>query len=160
MIGNGQVGSWRVFLSVIVGLILAIVPLPHFLALIRPDWLLIFVIYWSLTAPRLAGLTFAWLCGFAIDVLHGIVLGQHAFAFLIVGYMTHRVQLRLRIFPVWQQALTVFMMLGVYQFCVFWIDGIVGQAVVSWARWLPVLTGALLWPFTVAVMDTWNRRRR
>src|ERR1700704_3821675 len=98
MIGEGQLSGWRVLFSAVVGLGLAIVPLPHFLAVARPDWLLIFVIYWSLTSPRVAGLAFAWLCGFAIDVLHGIVLGQHALAFLIVGYLTHRVQLRMRIF--------------------------------------------------------------
>ena len=38
--------------------------------------------------------------------------------------------------------------------------GIIGEAVVTWLRWLPVLTGALLWPIVVAVLDTWNRRRR
>jgi rod shape-determining protein MreD len=106
----------------------------------------------------LAGLTIAWACGIVMDVVQGTVLGQHALAFLVVAFLTHRLQLRMRVFPIWHQALTVFMLLAVYQFLVFWIDGITGQAVVSWLRWLPVLTGALLWPFVVSVLDTLNRR--
>ncbi len=158
MIGDGQVSGWRVFASVLVALILTILPLPRWLEILRPDLVLLVVIYWSLTAPRFAGLTFAWMCGFAIDVLHGMVLGQHALSFLLVATITQHFQLRMRIFPIWHQALGVFMLLTLYQFTVFWIDGIIGEAVVTWLRWLPVLTGALFWPIAVAVMDTWNRR--
>ena len=52
MIGDGRISGWHISVSVIVGLVLAIVPLPHWLEILRPDFLLIFVIYWSLTAPR------------------------------------------------------------------------------------------------------------
>jgi rod shape-determining protein MreD len=160
MIGDGQISGWRVFFSALAGLVLAIVPLPHWLEILRPDFLLLIVIYWSLTAPRIAGLTFAWLCGFGIDVIHGVVLGQHALSFLLVATIAHHFQLRMRIFPVWHQAFAVSMLLALYQFAVFWIDGIIGEPVVTWLRWLPIFTGAMLWPFAVAVMDTWNRRRR
>jgi rod shape-determining protein MreD len=160
MIGEGRISGWRVFFSVIVGLGLAIVPMPRWMEILRPDFLLIFVIYWALTAPRMAGMTFAWMCGFAIDVLRGLVLGQHAFAFLAAAYLTHRWQLRMRIFPIWQQASAVFVILFVYHGFVWWIDGIIDAAANSWVRWLPLLTGTLLWPFVVATMDTWNRGRR
>jgi rod shape-determining protein MreD len=160
MMNDGQAGSGRIAVSAIVGLLLAIVPLPRWLEILRPDFLLLFVVYWSLTAPRIAGLTFAWICGFGIDLLHGVVLGQHALMFLVVGALTHHFQLRLRIFPVWQQATAVLLLMLVYQFGVFWIDGIIGQPVTTWHRWLPVITGALLWPTLVAALDTWNRRRR
>jgi rod shape-determining protein MreD len=160
MIGEGRISGWHVFFSVIAGLALAIVPVPHWLEILRPDFLLIFVIYWSLTAPRTAGMTFAWMCGFAIDVIRGVVLGQHALAFLFVAYWTHRWQLRMRIFPIWQQAAAVFVLLLIYQGTVWWIDGIIDSAANSWVRWLPILTGALMWPFVVATLDTWNRGRR
>jgi rod shape-determining protein MreD len=160
MIGESHVSGWRVFVSILVALVLTILPLPHWLEVLRPDLVLLVVIYWSLTAPRFAGLTFAWLCGFSVDVIHGMVFGQHALAFLVVATITHTYQLRMRIFPIWQQAFAVFLLLFLYQFTVFWIDGIIGEAVVTWLRWVPVLTGALLWPIVVAVLDTWNRRRR
>lgn len=154
------VGQLRVIATVLLALIFAIVPLPQPIDAARPDLLLLLVIYWSLSAPRIAGLFFAWICGLAIDLLKGTTLGQHAFAFLVIAFATHKQQLRIRVFPIYHQTLTVFMLLAVYQFLVFWIDGIIGQPVTTWMRWLPVLTGAVLWPVLVALLDTWNRRVR
>lgn len=159
-VSDARIGHLRITITVVVALILAIVPLPDAVVAVRPDFLLLVVIYWSLSAPRLAGLMFAWLCGLAIDLLTGVLLGQHALAFLLIAFLTHKFQLRMRIFPIWQQTLTVSMLLALYQFVVFWIDGVIGAPVTTWARWIPVFTGALLWPVLVAVLDTWNRRRR
>jgi len=156
---DGRISRLRIMVTVALALIVAIVPLPEALRPARPDFLLLLVIYWSLSAPRISGLSFAWLSGLAIDLLSGTVLGQHALAFLVVAYLTHKFQLRMRIFPIWHQTLTVFMLIALYQFIVFWIDGIVGPGITNWLRWLPVVTGALFWPVLVAVLDTWNRRR-
>lgn len=159
-VSDARISHLRITATVIIALIFAIVPLPEAIRAARPDLLLLLVIYWSLSAPRIAGLTFAWLCGLAIDLLTGVLLGQHALAFLLVALLTHKFQLRMRIFPIWHQTLTVLMLLVLYQFLVFWIDGVIGQPVTAWSRWIPVLTGALLWPLLVAVLDTWNRRSR
>lgn len=153
-------GRLRIAATLLVALIVTVVPLPGVFDAARPDLLLLLVIYWSLSSPRIAGLALAWACGVMIDLLKGTTLGQHALAFLLVGFLTHRFQLRMRLFPIWQQTLTVLLLLALYQFLVFWIDGIIGQPVISWMRWLPVLSGALLWPALVAVLDTWNRHAR
>jgi rod shape-determining protein MreD len=160
MFGQPQISGFRVFLSVIVGLLLALMPLADWLKPLRPDFLLLFVIYWSLMGPRFAGLLFAWLCGLCVDVLQGMVLGEHALAFLLVSYLTHRFQLRLRIFPIWQQAGAVLAFLAIYHFAIFWIDGLTGHPVTSFTSWLPIFTGALTWPLLVAAFDTWMRPRR
>lgn len=152
--------GWRIAISIVAALLLTIVPLPEPIRATRPDLLLLLVIYWSLRAPGTIGLVFAWLCGLAIDLLQGSVLGQHAAAFLLIAFLTHKFQLRMRIFPIYHQALTVFMLLALYEFVVFWIDGIIGPAVTDWRRWLPVLTSTILWPIMVAALDTWNRRNR
>lgn len=149
----------RVAVTVLIALMFAITELPGAIERARPELLLLLVIYWSLSTPRIAGLTFAWVCGLAVDVLTGPIVGQHALAFLFVAFLTHKFQLRMRIFPIWHQTLTVFMLLALYEFLVFWIDGIIGPAITTWTRWLPVLTSTLLWPVLVAVLDTWNRRR-
>jgi rod shape-determining protein MreD len=159
-VSDGRISRLRVTVTVVIALILAVLPLPHWMDVARPYLLLLLVIYWSLSAPRIAGLLFAWLCGLAIDVLKGIILGQHALAFLVVAYLTHKFQLRIRIFPLSQQTMTVFAFLAIYQFIVFWLDGIIGQPVTTWMRWLPVISGAILWPILVALLDTWNRRNR
>jgi len=159
---SGEVRSagLRVTFTVFIALIFAIVALPGSIEAARPHLLLLFVIYWALSAPRVAGLMFAWFCGLGIDLLQGPLLGQHAAAFLVVAFLTHKFQLRMRIFPIYHQTLTVFMLLTLYEFLLFWIDGIIGQAVTTWMRWLSVITSTLLWPLLVGILDTWNRRHR
>src|SRR5687768_18530661 len=126
-VSDGRISRLRVTATIVIALILAVLPLPQWLNIARPYLLLLLVIYWALSAPRIAGLLFAWLCGLAIDVLKGIILGQHALAFLVVAYVTHKFQLRMRIFPISQQTATVFMLLALYQFIVFWLAGFIGQ---------------------------------
>jgi rod shape-determining protein MreD len=159
---SGEVRSagLRLTFTVFVALIFAILPLPAVIEPAKPNLLLLFVLYWALSSPRTAGLMFAWFCGLAIDLLKGPLLGQHAAAFLLVAFIAHKNQLRIRVFPIYHQTLVIFMLLAVYEFLLFWIDGIIGQAVTTWMRWLPVITSTLLWPVLVAILDTWNRRRR
>ncbi|HJY37815.1 MAG TPA: rod shape-determining protein MreD [Steroidobacteraceae bacterium] len=159
-VSDGRIGRLRVTVTVIIALILAVLPLPRWMDIARPYLLLLLVIYWSLSAPRIAGLMFAWLCGMAIDLLKGTTLGQHALAFLVVSVLTHKFQLRIRIFPLSQQTLTVLILLLIYEVLVWYTDGVLGYPVTTWARWIPVLTSTLLWPVVVGILDTWNRRSR
>jgi rod shape-determining protein MreD len=159
-VSGGRIGRFRVTVTVIIALILAVLPLPHWMDIARPYLLLLLVIYWSLSAPRIAGLMFGWLCGMAIDVLKGTTLGQHALAFLVVSFLTHKFQLRIRIFPLSQQTVTVLSLLLIYEGIVWYLDGVLGYPVTTWARWIAVLTSTLLWPILVGILDTWNRRNR
>jgi rod shape-determining protein MreD len=157
---NGRVGILRIIITSAIALLLTIVPLPQLLNFGRPDWLLLIVIYWSLNAPQIAGLTYAWICGLIIDALIGTLIGQHALAYAITAAIAQHFALRIRVFPVLHQAIVVLLIVSIYHFLLFWIDGIVGTAIASWIRWLPALVGALLWPILVAVIDTSNRRMR
>jgi rod shape-determining protein MreD len=130
----------------IVGLLLSVLPMPRVLEWIRPDFLLLVVIWFALMAPRAGGLLFAFAAGLMLDAFRGVVLGQHALAFVVVAYLVHRFHLRVRMFTLLQQSLFVLSLLWLYQFLLFWIDGVTGHPVTDWARWLPVLTGAALWP--------------
>jgi rod shape-determining protein MreD len=160
MIGEAQIGVRRIAITVILALALGVMPLPSAVQMLRPDWLLLVVFYWVLNAPRWAGLAFAWLCGFAVDVAQGVVLGQHAMLFVVIAAFTHSMQLRLRIYPIWQQAANVGVLALAYQGLLTWTDALVGHPANSWLRLLPPVIDALLWPALVAVLDTWNRRRR
>ncbi|HEY6645193.1 rod shape-determining protein MreD [Povalibacter sp.] len=159
MADSGSSGL-RITITTLMALIFAIAPLPELVNQAKPPLLLLLVIYWSLSAPRIAGLMFAWMCGFAIDVVQGPLFGQHAIAYLLIAYLTHKLQLRMRLYPIYHQTFTVFWLLALYEFIVFWIDGIIGPAVTDWMRWTPVVTGALLWPLLVGILDSWSRARR
>jgi rod shape-determining protein MreD len=115
------------------------------------------LIYWSLIAPRRYGLLTALWMGLALDTLSGALLGQHALALLIVVYLSQRFYLRIRVFPMSQLALTVILLLSVYQFTLFWIDGVAGRTVPLIERWGPVVSGAVLFALILSAFD---RRRQ
>ncbi len=134
-------------IGVALALGLALIPLPEVLDAFRPDFLVLVVLYWSIAAPMAGGLGLAFGAGLALDVIQGVVLGQHALALvLIAAYATH-LRLRLRVFPMLHQTLSIFALLAAYQFILFWVDGATGNPVTTFSRWLAPVTSALLWPF-------------
>ncbi len=155
--GDGE--GLRIFLSVLFALALAIVPLPDWASSGRPDWVALLVIYWCLALPRKFGVGRAWLTGIALDTLQGALLGQHALGLALVSFVVLKFHLRIRVFPIWQQAMTVFMLLTLNQFVLFWVDGLTGSGEIQAGRWLPIVTGTLLWPPLAHVLGMFRRQR-
>ena len=40
-----------------------------------------------------------------------------------------------------------------YEFALFWIDGVTGAEVNQWWRWLPVATTVLVWPLWASLLE-------
>ena len=139
-------------ISFVAALVLAIVPLPAALAAYRPDWVPLVLIFWGLMAPERIGLLTAFAMGLALDTLSGALLGQHALAMVTVVYLSVRFHLLIRVFPVWQLSMTVFLLLVIYEFMLFWIDGVAGRSVPIIERWAPVVSGALVWPLVLGYL--------
>lgn len=146
MSSAGRSDALPAAVSVLCALALAIIPLPDPIKPFRPDWVALVVIYWALMAPGRMGLLSAFFLGLLLDALAGALLGQHALAMLFVCYLAHRFHLRIRVFPIWQMSMTVMLLLAIYQFLLFWVDGVAGRTVNGAERWVPVLVGGLLWP--------------
>ena len=138
--------------TLIIALLLSILPLPEVIVSFRPDWVAIVLIYWSLFKPGRFGFLTAFWLGLVLDTLYGSLLGQHALALLTVTYVTRHFHLRIRVFPIWQMSITVLAMLALYEFILFWIDGVAARTVPPIDRWAPPLTGALLWPLVFSCM--------
>jgi len=148
---------WASTVSLVLTLALVAVPLPDSVAPLRPDWVAVVLLYWSLMAPRHFSLLTAFWMGIALDTLSGALLGQNALALLVVVYLAEKFHLRLRVFPLSQLAITVFLLLGLYEFVLFWIDGMAGRTVPLMERWVPPLTGTLVWVLLYMMFD---RRER
>ena len=148
---------WASVLSLAATLALASVPMPDSVAPLRPDWVAVVLLYWSLMAPRHFSLFTAFWMGIALDTLTGALLGQNALALLVIVYLAEKFHLRLRVFPLSQLAITVLLLLGLYEFILFWIDGIAARTVPLVERWVPPLTGTLVW---VAMYMLLDRRER
>jgi rod shape-determining protein MreD len=149
----------RLLLSALVALILTVLPLPPWLDIVRPAFLVLTVLYWSVNAPRAGGIAFGFFAGLALDVFQGPVLGEHALALAIITYLAVREHQRVRSKPAIQQALFVLLALMVYEIVLFAIDGWTGHPVGSPVRWLHTVTGALIWPPAAAILAYGAGRR-
>ena len=136
-----------VVITFIVGLMLSVMPLPESVQAFRPDWLALLVIFWTLQLPRTWSVGSAWIIGIVLDVSYGTLLGQHALALCIVAFITTRFHLLMRVFPLSQLTMTVFSLLALYQFILFWINGVAGVTAPAATYWGPVIVGSAIWPF-------------
>ena len=150
----------RLALTTLAAFVLQVLPLPSWLATIRPPFAVIAVIFWSLIAPRVGGVGLGFLVGLALDVYRGVIFGQHALALAFVAYITARQHLIVRNKTMFEQTLFVALMVVAYETLTWSIDGFTGHAPGGWMRWLPVLVAPLLWPLTASWQAHENRARR
>lgn len=147
-------------LSLVIAMGLRILPLPAPWFVLNPDWVALFLIYWTLALPERVGMGTAWLTGLFADVLTGRLLGQHGLAYAIIAYLILRSYRRFRLFPMPQQSLWVLAFLLGSQLLVFWTEGTRGPAVQAWIYWLPAFSGALAWPLVLLVLRRIRRAYR
>jgi rod shape-determining protein MreD len=140
-------------LTLACALALTALPLPASIAPFKPSWAVIAVIYWSLAAPRSLSFISVLLAGLLLDALTGALLGQHALALLISAYISRKFHLQLRSFPVSQLVLVVAVLLALYQFVLFWIDGVADRTVPMVESWAPVASGAVVFVFIWSAFD-------
>jgi rod shape-determining protein MreD len=148
----------QMIMSSLVALIISALPLPPPLDAIRPPFLVLVVLYWSIAAPRAGGVTLGFAAGLALDTFQGSVLGQHALAMSLVTYIAVREHQKIRSKPYFQQSLIMLGALFLYEFVVFSIDGWSGHPMTSPRRWLHIATGAAVWPLIAALLERTHSR--
>ncbi len=135
-----------VLVTLLIAFMLMIAPMPPVAEPFRPDWLALVLMFWAMTVPRSYSVGIAWLIGMVLDVAQGTLLGQHALALCIVVYITVKFHLLMRVFPLSQLTATVFALLALYQFLLFWINGVAGVTAPAIHYWGPVVSGTIVWP--------------
>jgi len=146
MIRRRVVRRLPVIVTIVVALMLMVMPLPDRVEAFRPDWVALVLIYWAMMLPRTWSVGSAWITGLVLDVAQGTILGQHALALCLIVFVTVRVHLLMRVFPMSQMTATVFALLALYQFILFWINGVAGIPASAITYWAPVIGGAIMWP--------------
>ena len=144
---------WPAAVSILVAVALEIAPLPEILQPLRPPLPAMALIYWAMMWPERFGLLTAFVVGLSLDILHGQLLGENAFALCVVTYMTLRFHLQIRIFPLWQLTMTVFALLTLSSFLQILIEGIAGYGTLGLKQWPRVISGTLVWPVLMGILD-------
>jgi rod shape-determining protein MreD len=144
--------------TVLFALVLTLLPMPEWTVWLRPAWVMMVLIYWSMTSPQHVNVGTAWTVGIILDVLNGTLLGEHALALVIVTYFVVRMHSQLRVYPILQQAIWVFLFVLLYQFVLFCVQGFLGELPKTWLYWSSSATSMLLWPWVYTIMRDYRRR--
>lgn len=150
-------GGNVIIASFIVAFILSMLPLPQLLQSIRPEFILIVLIYWCIALPNRIGVGIGWITGLFFDVSSDAILGQHALTFAILAYLAILLHQRIRVFPVWQQALTVLVFMMLQSTISLWIKGMLGEAPSFSIFILPSISTALFWPIGYFILRQTRR---
>ncbi|MDH5396361.1 MAG: rod shape-determining protein MreD [Gammaproteobacteria bacterium] len=141
-----------ILVSFIAAFILTMMPLPELLQSIRPEFVTIVLIYWCMALPARVGVGIGWIAGLVLDVLTDSLLGQHALTLALIAYLAIKLHQRIRVFPLWQQALTIFVLMSFQATIVLWIRGMLGQAPSLLMFMLPAISTAIFWPVGFLLM--------
>ena len=144
--------------SLAVALVLQLIELPYVLAVLRPMFVPLVLVYWVMVVPQPTGLFTAWIVGLLLDVLLGTVLGQHALGLTVLVFVTLQLRGILSLYPIWQEALALTGIWLLYSLIMFWIDGATGHHADPWLRWLPLATTGPCWPVVFGLLNSLQRR--
>ncbi|MCK7542805.1 rod shape-determining protein MreD [Marinobacter bryozoorum] len=142
--------------SVIISLVLSISLFPQGWFEFRPEWVTLMVFYWTYRAPSQFGILTAFVLGILLDVLEATPLGVNGLAMAVVAFLVLTVHQRLRMFPLIQQSILVFLLVGINQMVVHFIKHLLGGQTPGFEYLWPAATSAVLWLLLCPVLDKLN----
>lgn len=152
--------GWLFWGSIVVCCLLQLAPLPALLLPLKPFWLALALIYWSLEIPERVPLGLAFVLGAVGDLLGGEMLGEQALRLCILCFIVLRFRSRLRFFPMWQQTLAVLALLLNDRIVYLMIHALAGDPPPTPEFWIAPLAGMLVWPWFFLLLDDLRARLR
>ena len=134
-----------VFFSLVGAFLLSILPWSGTWLLARPDFVILVLIFWAVHEPRSIGQGVAFALGLLMDVSDSMLLGQHAFAYVIAIFGTQVLRVRILTFGLGEQTLHVLGIMVVTSSVMLLLNLLLGADFPGFAYLIsPVLT-ALCW---------------
>lgn len=153
MIIHQRVGGLLILISLAGSLVIALLPMPALLSAARPAFYTMTVMFWVAHQPQRFGPIAAWCAGLAIDILYGTPFSEHGLAMAVAAYGVIKGRELLWSLPLIQQALLMLPVFAIYEFVLFWSDGVAGLDVDPGWRWLPVVSSTVIWPIWAFVLE-------
>ena len=132
--------------TLMVALLINLLPWTGWGLWVRPDFVVLVLLYWCIDQPRKIGFGIAWLLGLLMDVSDGSLLGQHALAYTLVAYAGIVLHRRVQRFSITPQALQVVPLLLLNDVIVLLIRLIAGSDFPGYWYFFGSVIGGLLWP--------------
>jgi rod shape-determining protein MreD len=149
------------FFSLLAGYMISALPWHGPWLLAKPDLLLIVLIFWTVHEPRSIGQGVAFMLGLLMDVSDSMLLGQHAFAYVVATFGAQVLRVRILSFGLPEQTLHVLGLTVAASLVTLLLNILLGGAFPGAIFFVgPVLT-ALCWgPVNWVLYSTAVRRRR
>ena len=150
-------GSWRRILGTLfLAVLLEQMPWTGWALVLRPDFVLVGVLFWSLHQPARIGFTTAFFLGLLADFQDGVVFGQHAIGYVVGVYLLLFLRLRLLQFDPLRQAAQLFPILLTVQLTVLLVGWLAVNPPADLAVLLPVISGTVLWYLVAGFQRLWH----
>lgn len=144
--------SWgRILVTLLLALLLKLIPWSGWGLILRPDFVLIAILFWSLHRPSRAGMALAFAVGLLSDFQDGVVFGQHTAAYVVGVYAVRYFRLRFLQFDAAQQSAQMLPILLLVQCVVLIVGWVSTRPPLSINILLPALSGALVW-YLIAIV--------
>ena len=137
----------RIGLLLIISFVLTIIPMPAPLALLKPNWPLLTLLYIELYLPRQYRLYLVLFVGICMDVLVSTVIGEHIFVYAVVGFIAMKQSRCFYFYTIWQQVAWIGIFCLIAQGLIMFIDYFLGHVMASFLTLGSVLTSAIVWPW-------------
>lgn len=146
--------------SLALALLINLLPWSGWALIIRPDFVLLMLLYWVVHEPQNSGQTSGFALGLVMDVADSALLGQHALVYVVAIFLTELLRIRIRHLSVIEQALHMLGILFVAQLIYIGLNLSLGRDFAGFALVLAPLLGALLWMplHFVATLPRFRRR--
>lgn len=150
-------GNWRrIFGTLTLAVLLEQLPWANWALALRPDFVLVGVLFWVLHQPARMGFATAFMLGLLADFQDGAVFGQHAIAYVIGVYLVLFLRLRLLQFDPFRQAAQLFPILLAVQLAVLLVGWLAVNPPTGLKILLPVLGSTVLWYLIALFVRLWH----
>ncbi|MCX8580420.1 MULTISPECIES: rod shape-determining protein MreD [unclassified Gilliamella] len=119
MRGNNRISILVIWLTLLIGLCVQIIPWSPEYNMFKPHLLMLIMAYWLIALPHRIGMGMAFLLGIILDLFSGSLLGIHAFIFSCVAYLLMFKFQLIRNLALWQQSIIIFAVSLCYNILVF-----------------------------------------
>lgn len=150
-----------IFVSLVVAYALSALEWSGGWLLVRPDFVLLVLLFWTMHEPRAIGQGIAFVAGLLVDVGDSMLLGQHALAYVVAVYGAQVLRVRILSFGLLEQTLHALGLFVAAALVMLVLNLLLGADFPGLAYFLsPVLT-ALFWgPTTLLLYSAAVRRPR
>jgi rod shape-determining protein MreD len=157
---KGPAGAGVIFVSFLAAYLFQVLPWSGTWLLVRPDFVLLLLVFWTLHEPRAVGQGAAFALGLLMDVSDSMLLGEHAFAYVVAVYGAQVLRVRIVSFHLPEQTLHVLGLTVVASCMTLLLNLLLGADFPGFTYFVSPLLTALAWAPVSAILHSSAVRRR